>query len=531
MTDDGRIITSTLAAVAGLRARGSLVRDIQSVLCVDTAVGISLSLVTVRPDEATELLSIGLAPDPAESGAARAARWSRALRMVAGRASSAESIPLPVTAVFVLVAGDQADVALVRHGLAHAPFWLPVEPVLVDRDGLVAEGACRAARAMGQASSSLDTMVQPCASRAIGVRVELPDGDEGVRVVIPAGRRLPTRLTTRFVPSVSRSAVGPGVGLEWVEIEPLDVFAEGGGGPRPSVASLCRATAVADVSVTAVGGGAVCEVEIELDADGILHLLPTDSWVIDDDGEASIDVGSDGDPFLHRAVTPDRDAEAAPGAQEVASPVPGLDDALLEEVARSETPRLDLGDALMRCEHLLSEELGCRVAIRSVSDLLGLTDDADVAARRTAARRLEAAMAPRGLDDPVAEAVLAAVRAARRTFGVPSAPTCTGGTPAALEDELRRTVEHLLLIVGELSAPERRRIIDDARRSGLSGEAVRRVLAGDSRVAVADDEVSQSSAFVVVDADSGRCALTSVLPAASTRVVHLAVWLDQPALV
>jgi hypothetical protein len=80
-------------------------------------------------------------------------------------------------------------------------------------------------------------------------------------------------------------------------------------------------------------------------------------------------------------------------------------------------------------------------------------------------------------DDDLAEAVRAAVRAARRTFGEPMGATFVGGTAESIAADAVRVAEHLRLVVGDVVPAERQRIALDARLRGLSLATTERVLA------------------------------------------------------
>ncbi len=204
----------------------------------------------------------------------------------------------------------------------------------------------------------------------------------------------------------------------------------------------------------------------------------------------------------------------APDLADPTFEAPGLapiDDGLLELLANAEVSPVALDEALLRCERVLSNEVDALVAVRSVYDLLDCDDDADPAVLRASSRRLEAALEQRGLGDDLAAAVSAAVRAARRSFSDPLERRFLGGSRQNLEDELARVVEHLRLVVGEVSDVELRRMVADARRGGLALNRIASVLAGlvgaEAAERVADLSADGSQAVVIVDPDGGRCRL------------------------
>lgn len=247
---------------------------------------------------------------------------------------------------------------------------------------------------------------------------------------------------------------------------------------------------------------------------------PAMSWVeAPEPAAASVPAAPDG--AVGEAAPVDEPPESASTAMPAPDPgeritfeAPGLapiDDGLLELLANAEVSPVALDEALLRCERVLSNEVDALVAVRSVYDLLDCDDDADPAALRVASRRLEAALEQRGLGDDLAAAVSAAVRAARRSFSDPLERRFLGGSRQALEDELARVVEHLRLVVGDVSDVELRRMVADARRGGLAPNRIASVLAGlvgaEAAERVADLSADGSQAVVIVDPDGGRCRL------------------------
>jgi hypothetical protein len=210
---------------------------------------------------------------------------------------------------------------------------------------------------------------------------------------------------------------------------------------------------------------------------------------------------------------PDRLASPDPADRPMFE-MPGLapiDDGLLELLANAEVSPVALDEALLRCERVLSNEVDALVAVRSVYDLLDCDDDADPATLRAGARRLETVLEQRGLGDDLAAAVSAAVRAARRSFSDPLERRFLGGSRQRLEDELARVVEHLRLVVGDVSDVELRRMVADARRGGLGpnriASVLTRLVGSEAADRVADLAVDGSQAVVIVDPEGGWCRL------------------------
>ncbi len=153
-----------------------------------------------------------------------------------------------------------------------------------------------------------------------------------------------------------------------------------------------------------------------------------------------------------------------------------LDHVALEEIARAEVGGASLATALVELERQLSKRFGLLIGVRSVPALLDSDDDADLDALRAGAMRLEQALEGQP-DDGLTEAVRAAVRAARRTFGEPTGATFVGGTAESIAADVVRVAEHLRLVVGDIVPAERQRIALDARLRGLSLATTERVLA------------------------------------------------------
>jgi hypothetical protein len=134
-------------------------------------------------------------------------------------------------------------------------------------------------------------------------------------------------------------------------------------------------------------------------------------------------------------------------------------------------PTPAIAAALQRCERLLSYEVGQMVAVRSVFALLDCADDADADLITSSADRLEGSIARR--DDDLAAAIRLAIAAIRRSLVDGSDDWYFGGTLADVDAELGRVVEHLMVVVGLVSAAEQRRLVHDAQLLGVGPERAR----------------------------------------------------------
>ena len=189
--------------------------------------------------------------------------------------------------------------------------------------------------------------------------------------------------------------------------------------------------------------------------------------------------------------------------------------------------------ALQRCERLLSHEVGRMVALRSVFALLGCADGAAPGELLAAADRLEVALADR--DDDVADALREAVQAVRDETRRGGDGWYFGGSAGDVRDELGRVVEHLMVVVGFVSAAEQRQLVLDAMLLGLApGEAravVRSLVAAaqtDRLEAVTGDLDERSRTvrlhprlgrFVLDDPPLPRAVSDGSLPGPSMRVL------------
>lgn len=155
----------------------------------------------------------------------------------------------------------------------------------------------------------------------------------------------------------------------------------------------------------------------------------------------------------------------------VFAPVPASPVAAARAPIAPLPPTPAIAAALQRCERLVSHEIGQMVAIRSVFALLDCADDAEPTDIARAADRLEASMV--GRDDDLAGAIRLAVTAVRRTLASGADDWYFGGTLADVDAELGRVVEHLMVVVGLVSAAEQRRLVHDAQLLGVGPERAR----------------------------------------------------------
>ena len=511
------VVASSTAAAVHAAAGGLLATGEGRILAVDVASGLTASLVSIGPDGIVEHGVAGLAP----STTGQDDRLQSAVgAMIAGLIERCSDTGQPTAASVdaLLVFADEPQSPQARAvvaGLAApgAVLWPPIDPVVVERGGSIAEGAVRLADPAAPAITS----AAPC-----GLGVLVQDADE-VRVlaVLAAGAALPLVVSSLFAGTESVEGGAAEVVVEWVEIH-LDPS-------RPPSRALV-ARGVGELLPTITSPQGVLEVDLLVGADGALAPLPVACWVAhsgtplvrtvptaqpaDLPFDAVQPIAVPPDAVLPDAELPD--AELPDAEADVES---GLPDSVLEELARAEVSAVSLGEALVCCERLVSREVGTDVAIRSVYELFGCDDGSGVGVLRAAARRLGEAMARRPSGDALAGAVEEAIRAARRTFRDPAEPRYFGGSRAAIEAELVHVVEHLLLVVGEVSPVERRRVAADARASGLPHDRIETMLTamlgasdpGDDRDAGGGVQPG-FEAVVSVDPADGCCALTGAVP-------------------
>lgn len=232
------------------------------------------------------------------------------------------------------------------------------------------------------------------------------------------------------------------------------------------------------------------EVAFVVDVDGRFRLEPAADWhlewhehevVVRAVRPGHVDTGRAAGPERASARSLPRPATRAEAAVDVAPPTAPQVVAVAVRRAPVE-PILPVAAALVRCERLLSFEVGELIGLRSAFALLGCADDpAEV---ETAAARLDHAVA--GRDDELARAIRAAIDAVLAEHDRGTEAWYFGGTAAEVADELARVVEHLAVVVGEVSIAEQRRLERDALLLGLAPDAARRLveeLVRDARVA------------------------------------------------
>jgi hypothetical protein len=506
------VVASSTAAAAHAAASGLLATGEGRVLAVDVASGLTASLVSIGADGIVEHGVAGLAPSTIDQDdRLQAAVGAMIAGLIERCSGTGQPTAASVDALLVFADEPQSPQArAVVAGLAApgAALWPPIDPVVVERGGSVAEGAVRLADPAAPAITS----AAPC-----GLGVLVQDADE-VRVlaVLEAGAALPVVVSSLFAGTESVEGDAAEVVVEWVEIH-LDPS-------RPPSRALV-ARGVGELLPTITSPQGVLEVDLLVGADGELNPLPVACWVAqsgtplvrtvptaqpaDLPFDAVQPIAVPPDAVLPDAVLPDAEADVESG----------LPDSVLEELARAEVSAVSLGEALVCCERLVSREVGTDVAIRSVYELFGCDDGSGVGVLRAAARRLDEVMARRPSGDALAGAVEEAIRAARRTFTDPTEPRYFGGSLAAIEAELVHVVEHLLLVVGEVSPAERRRVAADARASGLPHDRIETMLTamlgasepGDDRDAGGGVQPGLE-AVVSVDPADGRCTLTGAVP-------------------
>jgi hypothetical protein len=508
------VVASSTAAAVHAAANGLLPSGTGRVIAVDVATGLTASLVSISSDGIVEHGVAGLAPSTLDRtdllDDAVAAMISRLVERCSDTIEytgehSASSTTASVDALLVVADEPQSLLARCvadRLAAVGAALWPPIEPLVIERAGSVAEGAVL----LADPSAPGLTCAAPC-----GLGVLVQDADE-VRVlaVLGAGAAVPVVVSSLFAGAESGAGDGAEVVVEWVEIHADP--------SRPPSRALV-ARGVGELLPTITSPQGVLEVDLLVGSDGGLTPLPASCWVV----EAGLpqvrttSTAAAAPLAVQPSVVPSLDVAsgAAPWSGDAESAGAGLSDPVLEELARAEASAVSLSEALVCCERLVSREVGTDVAIRSAYDLLGCADGADVGELRAAARRLEGAMARRPSGDALAGAVEEAVRAVRRSFTDPAAGRYFGGSRLEIEAELVHVVEHLLLVVGEVSAIERRRAAADARASGLPPDRIEAMLTAmlgplpardDSDMPGGDQPTSE--AVVSVDTGDGRLTLT-----------------------
>ncbi|MCX6521457.1 MAG: hypothetical protein NTZ21_12410 [Actinobacteria bacterium] len=260
------------------------------------------------------------------------------------------------------------------------------------------------------------------------------------------------------------------VGVRRLQVEPDERRTDDGRADRqerstvrPLIASWAVSPTVADI--TATSAAPVPPPDEAEPADPLAEIAPLEETLSLEE-TVSLEEAADPAPAAGPEVVPDRP-----------SPVPAPSTPSSALTARDQQPVAPLpptpaiAAALQRCERLLSYEVGQMVAIRSVFALLDCADDADADLITSSADRLEGSMARR--DDDLAVAIRLAIAAIRRSLAGGSDDWYFGGTLADVDAELGRVVEHLMVVVGLVSAAEQRRLVHDAQLLGVGPERAR----------------------------------------------------------
>lgn len=559
------MVASTTAAAVHWYAEQSF-RDRRCVLAVDVRFGVTVSVVTIASDGLVERCVTGIRPGVVDSSVEGPLLLDRLVDEVVVRMGSMSLTPFDA---LVLVAGaplsgvgSLAIGSLRRVGAAH---WPPLEPLVLVNSGCVAEGAAllAAGRHVAEANATAGSWtVSAAAPRGLGVLVERSDGGTEVVSVLEPWTALPTTADAVFADPRDGTQPTPALPPPAVAVQWFEFGVDGAVAATP----VLVATFVMPSAAASSSPSGLIDAHLMVNSTGELRPRPPNAW-LSTHGPAGIAIAerapmgsvaeaNASDPLLVSVepfgapsgppFDPPVPAEqpslwfeqnqvpaelqvpaepvSVPGAETsvpAPDPVereafepPGLtriDDDLLELLANAEVSPVALDEALLRCERVLSNEVDALVAVRSVYDLLDCDDDTDPDDLRAASRRLEESFEQRGLGDDLAAAVSAAVRAARRSFADPLERRFLGGSRQMLEDELARVVEHLRLVVGEVSDVELRRMVADARRGGLAPNRIASVLAQlvghEAADRVTDLAADGSQAVVIVDPTSGRCRL------------------------
>jgi hypothetical protein len=501
------VVASSTAGAVHAAANGLLASAEGCVVAVDVSTGVTASLVSIDCDGVTEHGVGGLSPSTIEQADHLDAAIAAMITGLLERCSvTGQHGGQAITAAVVVTDEPRSPLTqcvMARLAAAVAALWPPVVPVVVERSGSVAEGA----ELLARPSAPRLICAAPC---GLGVLVQA--GDEvSVLHVLDAGAALPVLVTSLFAVAESDEREKAEVIIEWVEIH-LD--------PRRPPSRALVARGVDELLATIISAQGVLEVDLLVGSDGVLSPLPEACFIVEPGvplvRAAQASTASPTDPLPDASLT-DTPLRVAP---RVADTEPA--DSLLEELARAEASAVSLCEALVCSERLISREVGTDVAIRSVYDLLGCADGADVDTLRAAARQLEEAISRRPADDALAGAISGALRAVRRSFADPTARRYFGGSLSEVEAELVRVVEHVLLVVGEVSLVERRRAAADARAAGLPRDRIDAVLTAMlGPLDAPDDTRATVDATVSVDAADGRCTLTGAMldGAATIRVV------------
>ncbi len=250
---------------------------------------------------------------------------------------------------------------------------------------------------------------------------------------------------------------------------------------RPAIASWTASSAPDGVAPDDVAPDRVAPDDVESEStsrDVVPHELQV-SVSVADEPEAAEPKGSNqpDQPAESETPTESETSEDSETPEESESPT---ESETPEESEEPEQPALvtppvaalvptpAIATALQRCERLLSSEVGQMVAVRSVFALLDRSDDAPPETVEAAAVRLEASVSGRA--DDLADAIRVAIAATRLSIANGFDDWYFGGTLADVARELGRVVEHLMVVVGLVSAAEQRRLVLDAQLLGLDRE-------------------------------------------------------------
>lgn len=468
----------TTSLAAALMSSLTQARPLQAehVLCIDLGVGWAGSVVAIGSDEVVEVASAGLAPleGVRPPGRVDVTAALDALLAAAGAAGVHEigrvlvvgATGWPVDAV------DEVVADLRRRSSA------AVVEVATDR-GVVSEGAAVFADVRGglrllgvDVPGGGELAVHGSCTRSIGVLVDDGEGSGlAVQAVVPAHVRLPAERSETF-------DLGPDDGSEIY----LDVFEQ---------RTIGSSADPADHRVVLSGRLRAGErhrdeltVTFTVGAAGLLELGPPGRWTTTwYPGQVDI-VAVPPPPAIAPAAgaaaarAADRVADAGVGARsDVAVPdtLHGLQAELPLAVDRA-AAGIELTTALLAFERQLSREIGELVAVRSVHALLGCRGAHTPDQLFVAARQLEQTLGSR--DDELGAACRDALHAARRALTVPGGALHYGGTPTEIAAELARVIEHLAVVVGEVSPAERRRLVHDGELLGLDHDQAVAMVSG-----------------------------------------------------
>ncbi len=464
-------VGTPVCLVAGhVAGRGPLAA---AVLGVDADVGWSASVVVADADGCVrEVAAVGAGPDGPVDRAALLAR------LVADAAEAG----LGRIELLVVTGPPREDERVLAALAATAPAWGPADVRVAATRLTIGAGAVELARELHRAPHLITT----CLPRDL--RVTMPDGSA---TLAPAGTPLPCRVTLDGASAdvqllIEEDGVGPTL-RTWA--------GEGGRGPAELVV---RIGADAGVQLGAAGG-APWSVGWSEPAVALLDDAPREGALVRRSaGGPRALRAADGAPALAVAAGAVAVAAgaAAAGAAATAPPSPAAGAVAVATVAAvpaapggerppeppappapprptATHPRVHapgpgpfavMAAALWRSERLLGMELGELVALRSLPALVDRPDDAaDHLLRQGLARLASGASAIGG---PLGQALGDAAEAGAAVLEAQPAHRYVGGTATDVRDEIARVVEHLAVVVGVVSAAERRRLVRDAMLLG-----------------------------------------------------------------